>query len=309
MSRVLVTGGAGAIGGNLVRSLVDRGDDVVVLDDLSSGRRDAVGPTAALLVGSVSDETAVEHAFSFGPERVVHLAALFANQNSVDHPEADLTVNALGTLRVLRASVEHGVAKVLICSSSCVYGTGDSDDARPPALVQETPYAMTKALAESYARFYSAEHGLDTVIVRPFNVYGPGEVPGMYRNVIPNFLARAAAGEPLLITGTGRETRDFTFVDDTVNGMLLALDADTQPGDAFNLATGVETTIGDLAERINALVGSTAGIELQARRSWDAIERRRGDATRAASLLGFSPSIGLDEGLERTWRWLHDIDG
>lgn len=304
MSAVLVTGGAGAIGSNLVRVLLERGDEVVVLDDLSSGRRDLLPAGADLLVGSITDEAALAEAFGRRPARVFHLAALFANQNSVDHPARDLEVNGMGTLRVLEAAVDAGVEKVLVCSSSCVYGSSGEVDESTVVFATETPYALTKRLGEGYATFFAHQRDLDVVIVRPFNSYGPHEHPGPYRNVIPNFFALALEGQPLPITGDGTETRDFTYVEDVVLGMLGAMGAPTAPGDVFNLASGTETAILDLATRINELTGNPRGIEHRPRRAWDGIARRRGAIDRATTAFGYAPSVPLEEGLVRTLDWL-----
>ena len=168
---------------------------------------------------------------------------------------------------------------------------------------------LTKIQTESYARFFAEQRGLDTVVVRPFNVYGPGEHPGPYRNVIPNFFRRAMEGEPLRVTGTGDETRDFTYVDDAVRAMLAAMDASTHPGEALNIATGVETRIADLAAHVNRLVGNAAGLVFDPPRSWDAVSRRCGTTALARRRIGFTASVGLDEGLEATWRWLRSTHG
>lgn len=308
--KALVTGGAGAIGGNLVARLLGQGHEVVVLDDLSSGHRELVPEGATLLEGSVADPNDLASAFEPVPDVVLHLAALFANQNSVDHPELDLLVNGAGTLAVLERARQAGVAKVLVCSSSCIYASGE------PVLVEDlvqrsgaTPYAITKALGEAYARFYAVHHGLDVVIVRPFNSYGPGELPGRYRNVIPNFLATAMRGEPLRITGTGEETRDFTYVDDVVSGMVGALTSATAPGEAFNLGTGREVRIFDLAELVNEVTGSSAGVELAPRRRWDTTSNRRASIELAEARIGYRPTVELLEGLRRTYEWLRGRGG
>ena len=163
------------------------------------------------------------------PERVFHLAALFANQNSVEHPDRDLTVNGLGVVKVLEHAQRAGVAKVLYTSSSCVYGNKAVMRETDIDFKPDTPYAITKLLGEQYCRFWSEFHKLDTVMVRLFNTYGPGEHPGRYRNVIPNFMKLAMAGEALADHGTGEETRDFNFVADTVAGMILAMETPTTP--------------------------------------------------------------------------------
>ncbi len=299
-----MTGGAGAIGSNLAAALIARGDGVTILDDLSSGHRSLVPAGARLVVGSVTDDAALESAFSDKPERVFHLAALFANQNSVDHPDNDLSVNGLGVVKMLEHSRRAGVAKVLYTSSSCVYGNKAVMRETDIDFKPDTPYAITKLLGEQYCRFWSDFHKLDTVMVRLFNTYGPGEHPGRYRNVIPNFMKLAMAGEPLPITGTGEETRDFNFVADTVAGMILAMESATRPADVFNLASGRETTIKALAEAINEITGNRAGLMFKPRRGWDHVLTRRGDTSKAELLLGYRPAVSLHEGLTRTHAWL-----
>ena len=309
--RVLVTGGAGAIGSHLVASLLAGGHDVTVLDDLSSGRRTLVPDGVRFIEGSVADERLVRRVLRESKtERVAHLAALFANQNSVDHPVDDLLINGLGTLNVLLASAELDVGKVLVCSSSCVYGKAAhalTVDELPAPL--DTPYAITKHLGETYARWASSHLGLDAVIVRPFNTYGPHEVPGPYRNVIPNFIDRAMRDLPLPVMGAGSETRDFTYIGDTARGIEAALLGDTEPGSAFDIATGEETTILAVARLIIEITGSRGGIEMVPARTWDSIDRRRGDVEPARTSLGFTAEVPLDEGLERTYRWLRSVHG
>jgi nucleoside-diphosphate-sugar epimerase len=306
---ILVTGGAGAIGANLVRALLDlapRG--VVVLDNLSSGRRSDLPRVErlALFVGDVVDDEMLHLVFSrHRPDLVFHLAANFANQNSVDHPRRDLTTNGLGTLKLLEYAQRAGVERFVYTSSSCVYGGLQAAAAEETTDFNlDTPYAITKLLGERYVNFFHHHHRLPTVILRYFNAYGPGERPGPYRNVIPNFLARAAAGQPLVITGTGQETRDFTFVADSVALTLRAAAVPQALGRVYNVGSGRETAILDLAERINALVGNPAGIEFVPRRGWDHIPRRLADVGRARAELDYEPRVGLDEGLALTWAWL-----
>jgi len=302
--RILITGGAGAIGSNLARELLAGGHDVVIVDDLSSGYRDLVPAGARFIEGSITDDAALAAAFDPAPDYVIHAAALFANQNSVDHPQADLLINGLGLIKVMERAEQARVRKVLFCSSSCVYG-GKSvmreDDAE---LSPDTPYAITKWLGERYMRYWAVERGLDTVSVRLFNVYGPGERPGRYRNVIPNFFALALQGEPLVVTGTGEETRDFTFMKDAVNGIVRALAVDTTPGAIVNIGSGQPTRIIDLATRINALTGNPAKIRFAPRRSWDHVPHRTCDNTLARQLFGFAPAVSVDEGLKLTLTWL-----
>jgi nucleoside-diphosphate-sugar epimerase len=309
MTQCLVTGGAGAIGSNLVGLLLSQGHAVTVLDDLSSGHRALVPAGASLVEGSIESDAALSAAFAHRPEWVFHLAALFANQNSVDHPDRDLAVNGAGTLKVLEAARRAGVRKVLYTSSSCVYGNSEVMRETDQAFDLDTPYAITKLLGEHYCQYWSRHHGLDTVAVRLFNTYGPHEYPGRYRNVIPNFMQLAMRGEPLPITGSGEETRDFNFVGDVVKGLLAAMTASTIPGDVFNLASGRGTAIGDLAARINALTGNKAGIILKPRRGWDRVLNRRGDATKAHAAFGFASLTALDDGLAQTYEWLKAVNG
>jgi nucleoside-diphosphate-sugar epimerase len=307
VTTVLVTGGSGAIGSNLVREVLGRGWRTVVLDDLSSGHRELLPSDAELIVGAVQSDEDLDRAFAVQPDYVVHLAAMFANQNSVEHPLEDLYAGGVGTLKVLERARAHRIRKILYASSSCVYGHKELMDEADDGFHPDTPYAITKLLGERYGRFFASYHGLNVVIVRLFNCYGPGEYPGRYRNVVPNFFKLAMEGKPLPITGTGDETRDFTYVGDIVRGILGALEGSTPPGGVFNLASGEHTRIIDLAHLINEIAGNRAGVEFQARRAWDTVVNRRATIRNAARCFGFSPTIGLREGLTRTHEWLKSV--
>jgi UDP-glucose 4-epimerase len=302
--KILITGGAGAIGSNLAQVLLERGNEVSVIDDLSSGYRDLVPNGARFVEGSIIEDACLAAAFDPAPDFVIHTAALFANQNSVDHPEADLLVNGLGSIKVLERAVATQVQKVVFCSSSCVYGGKEIMREDDVHLNPDTPYAITKWLGERYIRYWADQHKLNAASVRLFNVYGPGERPGRYRNVVPNFFALALRNEPLPITGTGEETRDFTFVKDAVDGILGVFSAQTAPGEVVNIGSGEPTRIFDLATHINRLTGNCAGIRFAPRRSWDHIPHRNCDNTRARQLFGFVPSTTLEQGLEMTLTWL-----
>jgi len=304
METVLITGGAGAIGSTIARLLLDKDYRVTILDDLSSGSSDLLDTRATFIKGSVCNESNINEAFSHKPRYVFHLAALFANQNSVDHPEKDLHVNGQGTLNILRASSENGVEKLLFASSSCVYAGLPIMTEDVWAAHLDTPYAMTKALGEHYCRFWSQFHRLNTVIVRLFNSYGPGEYPGQYRNVIPNFLRLAIREEPLPITGSGEEIRDFNYVGDTVQGITKAMFCATNAGDVFNIASGKGTRIIDLANSINTLTGNKAGITRIGARKWDSITKRIGVIDKAKKILGYAPETPVEDGLRKTYDWL-----
>ena len=309
---VLVTGGAGAIGTNLCTELADCGaGTVIVLDDLSAGYRWNVPdrPNVLFVPGSVTDDVVLRRVFAESPTHVFHLAAFFANQNSVDYPQRDLHVNGLGTLKILEYARLCGVQRLIYASSgSSVYGSK-----APLPLTEDfmsmplsTPYQITKMMGEMYCNLFHDHYNLPVVKARFFNSYGPGEVPGQYRNVIPNFIYWALQGEPLTITGTGDETRDFTYIDDLIDGLLRAGQFEEAIGTEFNLAGGHETKISDLASMINSETGNTAGIKFAKRRKWDTRSRRLASIERAKTLIGYQPCKDFREGLAETVQWFRD---
>jgi nucleoside-diphosphate-sugar epimerase len=309
---ILVTGGAGAIGSNLTRALGELGARlIIVLDDLSSAENWNVPalPNVLFVEGSILDEVELKRVFFEGPELVFHLAALFANQNSIDHPETDLLVNGLGTLKILQYSQLSGVKRVVYASSGCsIYGSNASLPLTEEfmSLHLSSPYQITKMLGELYGNFFQHHYGLGVVKGRFFNSYGPGEVPGQYRNVIPNFIYLAMQGLPLPITGTGEETRDFTYVGDIVDGLLRAGYFEAALGQEFNLASGKETRIVDLARMINEQVGNKAGITFTARRKWDTKSRLLASVDRAKELIGYQPNTPFEVGLGQAIAWFKD---
>jgi UDP-glucose 4-epimerase len=306
--RVLVTGGAGMIGSHLVARLLAEGvASVVIVDDLSSGHRELVPdtPTVGFVEGDITDPRVLDEAFAARVDMVFHLAALFANQNSVEHPSDDLRVNGMGTLLLLERARAADVKRFVYSSSSCVYATRltrMTEDCLDFAC--ETPYEITKLLGERYCHYFHSSYRLPVTIVRYFNAYGPHEHPGRYRNVIPNFMALALDGKPLPVHGDGSATRDFTYVEDTAEGTCLAAVREQAIGEVFNLGTGRETTVLDLATRINRITGNQAGIAHVPTRSWDKVQRRSADVSKAKRLLGFRPRWELEDGLAKTWDWL-----
>lgn len=307
MNTVLVTGGAGAIGSSLVKALCQSKQKVIVIDDLSSGYLENLPQSTNLefINASILDLNALNLIFREKIDAVFHLAANFANQNSVDFPEKDLKTNGLGTLRLLEYSLKNKVKRFIYSSSSCVYGNRNeklSEKCQEYSL--DTPYAITKLLGERYVNYFYEHHKLPTVIIRYFNTYGPGEFPGKYRNVIPNFFHRAMQKQPLIITGTGEETRDFNFTADSVNGTLLAAESENAVGKTYNLACGVQTTIIDLARMIHEITQNSTPIEFQGKRSWDSVDKRWADISLAKKDLSYEPATKLREGLKITYQWL-----
>jgi len=306
---VLITGGAGCVGSNLTKALIKaEAAKIIVLDDLSAAEKwnIPIAPTVVFIQGSILDEEVLKRAFSERLDFVFHLAAHFANQNSVDNPETDLMVNGLGTLKLLQYAHLAGVPKFVFASSGCsVYGS------RAPLPLKEdfvslhldTPYQITKLLGELYCNFFYNHYGLPVAIARYFNVYGPGEIPGAYRNVIPNFTYWALHQQKLTITGTGDETRDFTFIEDIVDGTLLLGVVPEAVGDAFNLASETETKVIEIANMVNEITGNHNGVEFVARRDWDKITRRRASIEKARKVLGYEPRVKMKEGIKRVHDW------
>ncbi len=290
------------------RNLLEQGaEKVVVLDDLSSASRWNLpqDPRLRFVHGSVLEERDLKETFAERPQIVYHLAALFANQNSIEHSEDDLLINGMGTLKVLQYSNLVGIQRFVYASSGCsVYGKS------PLPLVEDyvsldldTPYQITKMIGELYCNFYRNFYGLEVVRTRFFNSYGPGEIPGPYRNVIPNFIFWALRGDSLPITGTGEETRDWTFVDDIVDGLLRAGFMEEAIGEAYNLASGKETRVIDMANLVNELTENRAGLRYLERRKWDTKSRLCASVEKARTKLGYEPKTDFQQGLRLAVEW------
>jgi len=307
---VLVTGGAGCIGSNLTKALIRaEAAKIIILDDLSSAEKwnIPVAPNVVFIEGSILDEEMLKRAFSERLDFVFHLAAHFANQNSVDNPETDLMVNGLGILKVLEYARLVDVKKFVYSSSGCgVYGL----DSKMPfeeydiSISLHTPYQVTKLLGELYTNYFHNLYGLPIVNARFFNVYGPGEIPGRYRNVIPNFFWWAMQGQALPITGDGTETRDWTYVDDIINGLLAMGIKEGAIGEAINLGSGKEHKVIEMANMVNEITGNKAGVTYIERRDWDAKHRLLSSIDKAKKLLGYNPQTEFEAGLKKVYRWI-----
>ena len=302
MSKVLVTGGAGFIGSNLVRALLERGDEVVVLDNFATGSRANLdGLDVKVVEGELRSYERVHNAVR-GAEVVFHFGALGSVPRSVQDPLTSSAVNVEGTLNVLLAARDEGVRRVVYSSSSSVYGVRRDlpvkEDAPPDPL---SPYGVTKLAAErfcvAFARVYD---GLETTVLRFFNVFGPRQSPhSQYAAVVPLFMTAIAAGEPITIHGDGEQSRDFTYIGNVVDGAIRAAFADGANGRVFNIASSRSASVNHLADTIGSILGKPVLKEHTASRTGD-IRDSWADITAARDLLGWEPTVGLEDGLRRT---------
>lgn len=308
---VLVTGGAGCVGSNLSRKLGEIGARVIILDNLSSAYEWNIPQldNVEFIKGDILDDASLKRAFKEDPDYVFHLAAHFANQNSVDNPEKDLLVNGQGILKVLQYAQLVGVDRFVYSSSGCgVYGL----DSEMPfkehdiSISLHTPYQVTKLLGELYTNYFHNLYDMPIVNARFFNVFGPGEVPGKYRNVIPNFFYWSMTGQALPITGDGSETRDWTFVEDIVDGLLAMGIKKEAIGEAINLGSGKDNRVIDMATWVNELTGNEEGVAYMARRNWDAKTQLLSSIEKAQKILGYQPTVTFKDGLKRTYQWFED---
>jgi nucleoside-diphosphate-sugar epimerase len=321
---ILVVGGAGFVGSNLVRrALALDCRRIVVVDNLLSAERENVpdDPRVELIEGSIADDVVLTR---LGDEfdYVFHLATYHGNQSSIANPLADHDNNLITTLKLY----EHlkgfrRPRKVVYAASGCTLAPHTFDHAEataedgPVPLELDSPYQISKVVGEFYSVYYHSQHGLPTVRARFQNVYGPGEILGagqwrgtpatVWRNVTPTFVYRALKQLSLTVENGGVATRDFIYVEDIVRGLLLCAAAG-KPGDVYNLASGVETSILELAKLVNELTGSPAPLDFRPPRAWDHSGKRFGSTEKAKRMLGFEAGTMLREGLERTIAWTRE---
>jgi UDP-glucose 4-epimerase len=311
-STILITGGAGAIGGNLCGKLSSLGaKKVIILDNYSSSYlwNSPQAENVLVVKGDILDDAILKRIFKEKPDYVFHLAAHFANQNSVDNPEKDLMINGLGILKVLQFAQLADVKRFVYSSSGCgVYGLESKIpcEEHDVSIHLHTPYQVTKLLGELYTNYFYNLYSLPIVNARFFNSYGPGEVPGKYRNVIPNFFYWALKGLPLPITGDGTETRDWTYVGDIINGLLAMGVKEEAIGEAFNLGSSKEQRVIDMANTVNHLTANDAGIQYKERRDWDVKTRSLSCISKAENMLEYKPMMKFETGLKKTHRWFVD---
>jgi UDP-glucose 4-epimerase len=302
MTKVLVTGGAGFIGSNLVRALADRGDDVRVLDNFSTGNRaNLEGLDVEVVEGELRSYERV-HAAVRGVEVVYHLGALGSVPRSVQDPLTSNAVNVEGTLNVLLAARDEGVRRVVFSSSSSIYGaSGELPRTEAMAPDPISPYGVAKLAAERYcvscSRVYER---FETVVLRYFNVFGPNQSPhSQYAAVVPLFLTLVAREEPVTVYGDGEQLRDFTYVANVVDATLRAADVPEANGRIFNVAAGSPASVNELAGAIGQILGKRVERRSEPARPGD-IRDSWADVSEARRVLGYEPSVALAEGLRRT---------
>jgi nucleoside-diphosphate-sugar epimerase len=324
-ARLLVVGGSGFVGSNLVRLLLSEGAErVLVVDNLLSSERENLphDSRVELIEASIADDevlASLEDEFDV----VYHLATYHGNQSSIANPLEDHENNLITTLKLYeRLKGFRRLRKLVYSASGCtlapheVYeGAEAISEEGPVPLDLDSPYQISKVVGEFYSVYYARQHGLPTVRARFQNVYGPGEVLGagrwrgtpatVWRNVTPTFVYRALKGLPLQLDNGGVASRDFVYVEDVARG-LIACAGRGEPGDVYNLASGVETTIRRLAESIVELSGSSSSLEIAPRRPWDHSILRFGSPEKARKELGFEAQTSLEEGLGRTIAWTRE---
>jgi len=306
--KILVTGGAGFIGSHLVDYLLNIGCKVRVLDNLINGKEENYSHHLScndfeFVHGTVTNPSDVSHALK-GIDIVFHLACLGV-RHSIKHPLENHRVNAEGTLIVLKEALKAKVEKFVYCSSSEIYGTAEyipMDENHPP--LPCTVYGASKLAGESYTRAYHKTYGMNTLIVRPFNTYGPrSHHDGDAGEMIPKSIVRAINGEDVLVFGDGSQTRDFTYVEDTVEGFVNIVNCDQFIGGTVNLGSGFEISIRSIAEMINSITGNSAEkIKYTVTRPGD-VMRLYADASFMKSVTGWSPKMSLKDGLVKTVDW------
>jgi nucleoside-diphosphate-sugar epimerase len=305
---ILITGGAGCIGSNLSKKLSEYAGKIIILDNLDSAYQWNIpkAENITFIYGDILDDEILKRVFKEKPEYIFHLAAHFANQNSVDNPRLDLMVNGVGILKVLQYAHLIGVERFIYSSSGCgVYGL----DSKMPfeehdiSINLHTPYQVTKLLGELYTNYFHNLYDLPIVNARFFNVFGPGEVPGKYRNVIPNFFYWSMNGQTLPITGNGTETRDWTYVEDIIDGLLAMGLVKEAIGEAINLGSGEETRVIDMANMINELTENKEDIKYTSRRDWDVKTCLLSSIQKANEILDYKPQTKFNDGLKKTHEW------
>jgi UDP-glucose 4-epimerase len=307
MARILVTGGAGFIGSNLVRGLLDRGDEVVVLDNFSTGRRENLEEVLndiRLVEGCLTVPADVEKALA-GVDGVLHQGALPSVPKSLAYPLETNLANIVGTLTLLEGCRLAGVKRVVYAASSSAYGDQDAPSKSEDLPAQPlSPYAIQKLTGEYYCSVYHQLFGLETIALRYFNVFGPRQNPAsQYAAVIPAFITRILAGESPIVHGDGLQSRDFTYIENVIEANLMALAAPADAcGRTYNAACGDSATLLDLIEGINEILGVDIQPVHTEARAGD-VRHSRANVSQIEAAIGFRARISLREGLKQTIAW------
>jgi nucleoside-diphosphate-sugar epimerase len=304
--RYLVTGGAGFIGSNIVDELLRRGQSVLVLDDLSTGKKEnlaADGAVAEFQQGSICDFESVR-SMCRGMDYVIHLAAQTSVPLSIKQPLETNRVNVDGTLHVFEAARQARVKRVVFAGSSAIYGetpTLPKEETMTPAPI--SPYGVAKFVNELYGQVFGRVYGLENVSLRYFNVFGPRQEPSSpYSGVLSKFMLAMLRGEPLVIFGDGEQSRDFTYITNVVDATLRACEAPGVSGMAFNVGTGSRITLNQVVQSLGRITGRELRVKYDPPRAGD-ILHSQASVERARKHLGYAPTVGLEEGLRRTWDW------
>jgi UDP-glucose 4-epimerase len=298
--RAIVTGGAGFIGSHVVDELLERGDEVHVLDDLSKGERENVAAAAELHVADIRDPDAVFDAVR--PEAVLHLAAQADVRVSVTRPDVDADVNVLGTIRILEAARRHDAQVVFASSGGAAYGECEGPASESAPLRPLAPYGTSKLAGEEYLQTWNRLHRMRNVVCRLANVYGARQLPSLEGGVVAIFLDRLRDRKPTKIFGDGSQTRDFVYVKDVAAALLAAAD----DGDGiYNVGTGVSTSVLDLHRLCAKVAGVEADPQLADARPGDLHDSVL-DNGRARAELGWEPERTLEQGLAETWQWVKE---
>jgi len=300
--KILVTGGAGFIGSWVAEVYINGGHEVLILDDLSTGRRENVPADASFIEGDIRDADLVRGVFSdFRPDIVNHHAAQIDVRKSVEDPAYDASVNIIGTLRLLESSVRGGVKKFIFASTGgAIYGEPrviPADEKTPPMPI--SPYGTSKYAVEKYLEYYKYIYSLDYVALRYANVYGPRQNPHGEAGVIAIFCSRILAGKPCIVFGDGAQTRDYVYAGDVAKASLSALSA---PSGSYNIGTEIETSVNGLIAELGAASGVKFKVEHADARAGE-VGRISLDVELAGKVLGWAPGVYLREGIKNTWEW------
>jgi len=307
MKKILVSGGAGFIGSNLVDALIQENYEVAVVDNLATGLKENINPKAKFFEIDISSFPSVDDVFKqFQPEAVFHLAAQASVRKSVEDPGKDVKTNVIGTVNLLKACQAHGVKKFIFSSTGgALYG----DDASRPTTEEASispisPYGLDKLFGEKYIGYFKSNSDLQTVVLRYANVYGPKQNPKGEAGVIAIFADKMLKDEPIMVYGDGSSSRDYVYVGDVVEANLAALKSTVS--NAYNISTGEETSIRELVDKIKKITDSNSQVQFKEGRSGE-LQASCLDNTRAKLELGWSPKVNLDEGIRKTVEYLKSI--